>query len=164
MTMDGIIKGSLAYLSPEQANGDIKEIDYQTDIFLLGATLYHVLTLTPPYQSKDMVEIIYSAETGNFVHPNETEHGQRIPEAIVNLILKAMALDKSERFQSVTDLISKIADYIEARNVSDFRVYNKGDLLIKDNELGDDTFIIISGKVEISRIIDGKQTIIETLE
>ena len=164
MTMDGIIKGSLAYLSPEQANGDIKEIDTQTDIFLLGATLYHMLTLQPPYTSKNMVQIITMAENGTFTHPNESEHGARIPEAIVNLILKSMAVDKSVRFKTVIELTSKITDYLEARNVSDLRVYAKNNFLIKDNELGDDTFIIISGKVEISRVIDGKETIIETLE
>ena len=164
MTMDGIIKGSLAYLSPEQAIGEIKEIDHQTDIFLLGATLYHMLTLEAPYQSKDMVEIIYKAENGQFTHPNATRHGARIPEAIANLINKAMSLDKETRFQTVEEMINKLTDYIEARNVSDYRVYNKGDQLINVNDLGDDTFIIISGKVEISRIIDGKSTVIETLE
>ncbi|MCH2207067.1 MAG: serine/threonine-protein kinase [Lentisphaerales bacterium] len=164
MTMDGIIKGSLAYLSPEQATGEIKEIDNQTDVFLLGATLYHMLTLTAPYTSKNMVEIIYKAENGHFTHPNETEHGSRIPEAIVNLIIKAMSLDKATRFQNVEEMITKLTDYIEARNVSDYRVYNKGDQLISVNDLGEDTFIIISGKVEISRIIDGKSTVVETLE
>ena len=164
MTMDGIIKGSLAYLSPEQAMGEIKEIDHQTDIFLLGATSYHMLTLEAPYTSKDMVEIIYKAENGHFTHPNETKHGSRIPEAIVNLILKSMSLDKNIRFQTVEEMINKLTDYIEARNVSDYRVYSKGDQLINYNDLGDDTFIIISGKVEISRIIDGKSTVVETLE
>ena len=164
MTMDGIIKGSLAYLSPEQASGEIKLIDNQTDVFLLGATLYHMLTLKAPYTSKNIVEIIYKAENGQFTHPNETEHGSRIPEAIVNLILKAMSLDKDTRFQNVEEMITKLTDYIEARNVSDYRVYNKGDLLISVNELGEDTFIIISGKVEISRIIDGKSTVVEILE
>ena len=164
MTMDGIIKGSLAYLSPEQASGEIKEIDNQTDIFLLGATLYHMLTLIAPYSSKNMVEIIYKAENGDFTHPNETEHGARIPEAIVNLILKAMSLDKKVRFHTVEEMITKLTDYIEARNVSDYRVYNKGENLISVNDLGEDTFIIISGRVEISRIIDGKSTIVETLE
>ena len=163
MTMDGIIKGSLAYLSPEQANGEIKEIDDQTDIFLLGATFYHMLTLEPPYTSKSMVEIIRKAETGTFTHPNDTEFGSRIPEALVNIIMKSMAADKNERFQTVSELIKKVDDYIEGRNVSQFKTFPKGSMLIEDKKLGDDTFIVISGKVEISRIIDGKETLLETL-
>ncbi|MCM8536137.1 MAG: serine/threonine-protein kinase [Lentisphaeraceae bacterium] len=164
MTMDGIIKGSLAYLSPEQAEGDIKNVDPQTDIFLLGATLYHMLTLIPPYSSKNMVEIICKAESGDFIHPNEISGGNRIPEAIVNLILKAMSVDKAKRFKTVDEMIQKLSDYIEARNVSDVRTYQKNDLLIHDNDLEDDTFIIISGRVEISRVIDGKSTVLEVLE
>ena len=164
MTMDGIIKGSLAYLSPEQANGEIKEIDHQTDIFLLGGTLYHMLTLEPPYTSKSMVEIIRKAENANFTHPNDTESGKRIPEALVNIIMKSMAGSKEERFQTVTELSKKVDDYIEGRNVSLLKTFPKGSMLIEDKDLGDETFIIISGKVEISRIIDGKETILETLE
>lgn len=164
MTMDGIIKGSLAYLSPEQANGDIKEIDHQTDIFLLGGTLYHMLTLEPPYTSKNMVEIIRKAETANFIHPNDTEFGKKIPEALVNMITKALACSKTDRFQTVTELSKKVDDYIEGRNVSQLKTYPKGTMLIEDKELEDDTFVIISGKVDISRIIDGKETLIETLE
>ena len=164
MTMDGIIKGSLAYLSPEQANGEIKEIDHQTDIFLLGATLYHMLTLEPPYTSKNMVEIIRKAETASFTHPNDTEFGKRIPEALVNILMKSMAELKEDRFKTVEELIKKLDDYIEGRNVSQLRTFPKGSMLIEDKEFGDETFIIISGKVEISRIIDGKETLIETLE
>ncbi|MCM8525246.1 MAG: serine/threonine-protein kinase, partial [Lentisphaeraceae bacterium] len=164
MTMDGIIKGSLAYLSPEQANGDIKEIDHQTDIFLLGGTLYHMLTLEPPYTSKNMVEIIRKAEVANFTHPNDTEFGKRIPEALVNIITKSMAGSKEERFKTVTELSKKVDDYIEGRNVSLLKTFPKGSMLIEDKDLGDETFIIISGKVEISRIIDGKETLLETLE
>lgn len=163
MTMDGIIKGSLAYLSPEQANGEIKEINHQTDIFLLGATLYHMLTLEPPYTSKSMVEIIRKAESGTFTHPNDTEFGSRIPEALVNIIMKSMAADKNDRFHTVSELIKKLDDYIEGRNVSQFKTFTKGSMLIEDKDLGDDTFIVISGKVEISRVIDGKETLVETL-
>ena len=164
MTMDGIIKGSLAYLSPEQANGEIKEVDHQTDIFLLGATLYHMLTLEPPYSSKNMVEIIRMAETASFTHPNETESGRRIPEALVNIIIKAMAADKAKRFQTATELSQKIDDYIQGRNVSQLKAFKKGDMLIEDKDLGDDTFIVVSGKIDISRVIDGKETHLETLE
>ena len=163
MTMDGIIKGSLAYLSPEQANGDIKEIDHQTDIFLLGGTLYHMLTLEPPYSSKHMVEIIRKAETANFTHPNDVEDGKKIPEALVNIITKALACSKEDRFQTVTELSKKVDDYIEGRNVSQLKTFPKGTMLIEDKDLEDDTFVIISGKVDISRIIDGKETWIETL-
>jgi len=163
MTMDGTIKGSLAYLSPEQALADVKDIDHQTDIFLLGATLYHMLTLQPPYSGKSVLEIITKAEEGKFTHPNDTANGARIPEALANIIVKSMAPDKKRRFKSVNEMIRKLDDYLEGRNVSEMRYYNKGETLIKDEDLGDDTFILVDGEVEVIHNIDGKLTVLDTL-
>ena len=164
MTVDGIIKGSLAYLSPEQAHGDIKEVDHQTDIFLLGATLYHMLTLQPPYQSNSLTEIIQMAEDASFPHPSKTKNGQHIPEALSNLILKSMAKDKTQRFKSVAELCTKIDDYLQGRNINNLKVFEPGEILIRYEESDNETFIVVSGKVEISRNIDGVETIIETVE
>ena len=87
-----------------------------------------MLTLEPPYSSKNMVEIIRMAETASFTHPNETVSGRRIPEALVNIIIKAMAADKAKRFQTATELSQKIDDYIQGRNVSQLKAFKKGDL------------------------------------
>ncbi|NQZ58429.1 MAG: protein kinase [Lentisphaeraceae bacterium] len=163
MTMAGTIKGSLAYISPEQAMADNESIDHQSDIFLLGATLYHMLTLQPPYSGRDIVDVITKAEDAQFTHPNDTEHGSLIPEALVNILMKSMTVDKKERFQSVADLIEKIDDYLEARNVSEMRYYKVGEILIEDEDLGDDTYILVDGAVEVICNIDGKLTVLDTL-
>jgi serine/threonine-protein kinase len=78
-------------MSPEQAFGEVDDVDERTDIFLLGATLYHMFTFHPPYESTDMVELISAAEKADFIRPGERTPGVRIPQTLENIIMKAMA-------------------------------------------------------------------------
>src|SRR5262249_30055411 len=57
-TMDGSIVGSPVYMSPEGAEGRTDDIDETSDVYLLGATLYEILTAKPPRQGSSQWELI----------------------------------------------------------------------------------------------------------
>ncbi|MEN9360817.1 MAG: hypothetical protein RL095_2352 [Verrucomicrobiota bacterium] len=161
MTMEGTIKGSLAYISPEQAMGDISKIDRQTDVFLLGATLYHLLALQPPYPQKTLDEILGKAEKGDFMHPQDTPSGHNIPNALASIVLRAMAPIKADRFKSVAEFIACLDSYLSGRNLSTLRKLRRGEVLIRDGEYGDETYIVVSGRIEVSREVDGRPTTLD---
>ena len=163
LTEDGMIKGSPAYMSPEQAFGEVDDVDERTDIFLLGATLYHMFTFHPPYESTDMVELISAAEKADFIRPGERTPGVRIPQTLENIIMKAMAPLKEDRFQTVDSMIDEIDAYLSGRRVCDRRRFVEGDTLISRGEKGTETYILISGSVDVFETVNDKMFKLVTL-
>jgi len=159
-TVDGIIKGSLAYLSPEQAMGKVDEIDRQTDIFLLGATLYHTITHFPPYTDRKAAALVKRAEKGLFVNPRERMKGRILPDPLLEIIMKSMAPDKGNRYLSVEDFITDLDAYLCGRTVSTFRTFPKGEVIIRNGDVGTEIYILVSGQVEVSQVVNGHKIVL----
>ncbi len=161
-TMDGTIKGSPAYISPEQAFGDVDAIDTRTDIFLLGSTLYHMFTHFPPYDGESIMEVVEKAEKCNFPSPGKRNPKCHIPIVLERIILKAMAPVKEKRYHTVDQLIEDIDAFIGGSRVSGRKVFSAGDKLVTAGQMTTESYIIYSGKVEISRDVSGKKIVLAT--
>ena len=118
MTTDGTISGTPNYMSPEQADGKILELDERSDIYSLGAMLYQILTYFPPYSSDDVYKVLADVQKGNFLFPRKRCPNFKIPRELEAVCLKAMSLDKTKRYQSVQELIKDMRSYIEGFSVS----------------------------------------------
>ncbi len=162
-TQDGTIKGSLAYISPEQAFGELSEVDPQTDVFLLGATLYHMFTHYPPYEADNIQDILRKAETCDYQAPSVRNPEAQIPLALERIILSAMAPLKENRYQTVTELIEDLDAFIAGKRVCGRKIFSPGEDLIRIGDESRDTFIIISGKVDVYRFVDGHKNRIASL-
>jgi len=80
MTLDGDVLGTPAYMAPEQARGKVVELDARTDIYALGAVLYHILTLRPPVEGKTVQDLLRNVASGRITPPGELGAG-RTPAA-----------------------------------------------------------------------------------
>jgi predicted ATPase/signal transduction histidine kinase len=92
------LEGTLAYLSPEQTGRMNRGIDYRTDFYALGVTLYELLTGKLPFVAEDAMELIHChlaqlAIPVDLVNPD-------IPATISNLVAKLMAKNVEDRYQS----------------------------------------------------------------
>ena len=67
LTRTGTIMGTPDYMSPEQASGKIRKVSFQSDVYSLGATLYHMLTGKPPFDGESPVDIITNVLTQDVV-------------------------------------------------------------------------------------------------
>lgn len=101
-TQFGSAVGTPQYMSPEQATGRLDRMGPLTDVFGLGATLYHVLTNKPPQQEDSVERILDRVEHGEFRRP--TEINSAVPLPLEAICLKALAVRPTERYNSPTEL------------------------------------------------------------
>ena len=111
-TMDGAISGTPNYMSPEQAEGRIKDIDFHSDIYSLGALLYHTLAFHPPFEKAQLRQLLENVKTGNFQPPRKRFPERRIPRELEAICLKAMSTHPINRYRSVELLAQDIRNYI----------------------------------------------------
>jgi hypothetical protein len=99
-THSGVVMGTPAYMSPEQARGESKEVGPAGDIYSLGVVLYELLTGTRPYNGT-ATEVI-----GQILHVEPEAPSRRLPTVDPRLeaaCLKAMAKDPAARFSSMKE-------------------------------------------------------------
>ncbi len=133
-TMNGLIVGTPPYISPEQARGELENIDPRSDIYVLGAILYTILTLRPPVEGASVDEVVekilaskISPPASFNIVPKSSRHpvpepapepivfehcpGRRIPDGLSAVGMKALQLDAAERYQKVEDLQADVAAF-----------------------------------------------------
>ena len=153
----GSIKGTPAYMSPEQARGMVEKIDRRTDIFLLGSTLYTIATLTEPFVGEDVYEVVNNAEHCNFIPSELRAPDRQIPAELCNIIARCMKDNQDERYQSVEELSEDIDALMEGRAVSIEKEFAKGEYLMKEGEVGKVGYVILSGRVEVYKTFESIQ-------
>jgi predicted ATPase/signal transduction histidine kinase/tRNA A-37 threonylcarbamoyl transferase component Bud32 len=100
------VEGTLAYMSPEQTGRMNRTLDYRTDFYSLGITLYEMLTGKLPFPSKDPLEIVYSHIAVQPLYPHQIN--SEIPVAISEIVMKLMAKNAEDRYQTAAGLLADL--------------------------------------------------------
>ncbi len=150
-----IIQGSPAYMSPEQAGGDSLQLDKKTDIFLLAATFYHILTLAAPYTGENLKDVLEKAKRRDLIDPQKRNPERHIPDELCRIVMKAASLKKEDRYDSVQELIDEIDDVIAGHWLKqEKKIFTPGQFLMKEGEDADEAYLINKGKVQVYRQTD----------
>jgi serine/threonine protein kinase/TPR repeat protein len=111
MTMTGDIVGTLRYMAPEQALAKRVVIDHRADVYSLGATLYELLTLEPAFAETDRSELLKQIA---FEEPKPLRKGdRRLSADLETIVLKAMAKNPEERYQTSQRLAEDLTAFLE---------------------------------------------------
>ncbi len=105
-TLPGSTMGTPAYMSPEQAAGDLEHLGRRSDVYSLGATLYCLLTGRPPFASDDPGATLKAVQKGAFPRPRKLDPG--IARALEEVCLKAMSTSPEDRYSSPRALADDI--------------------------------------------------------
>jgi len=106
LTNPNQLEGTLTYMSPEQTGRMNRVLDYRSDFYSLGVTFYEMLTGRLPFQSNDPLELIHShiAKQPAAIQQLNPE----VPNAIANAIVKLMAKNAEDRYQTAKGLLADL--------------------------------------------------------
>lgn len=110
LTVTGASMGTPLYISPEQAEGR-RFIDLRTDIYSLGATLFHLIAGTPPYLGESAVSVLLKHVTAPV--PNLQEVDPTLPAAIALAVSKMMQKEPANRYGSYAELNAALRSVYE---------------------------------------------------
>ena len=104
-TRENLIKGKLAYMSPEQANG--QHIDHRSDIFSTGIILYELLAIRRMFKGETM-HVLSLVREAQFDPPEEVI--PNLPTKLNDILHKALAKDPDKRYQSAGDMLADVEE------------------------------------------------------
>ena len=105
-TLPGSALGTPAYMSPEQARGELDRLGPWSDVYSVGATLYCLLTGRSPFESDDIGELLRKVQRGDFMPPRSLDTA--IDPALEAVCLKAMALEPDDRYATCRALADDV--------------------------------------------------------
>jgi serine/threonine protein kinase/WD40 repeat protein len=124
LTQSDSLLGTPRYMSPEQARQDVT--DARTDIYSLGATLYELLTLRPPFEGRSAAELSKQIIGREPVAPRQFD--PKIPRDLETIILKAMAKRPADRYGTARELADDLIRFLHYEPVRARRISPAGRL------------------------------------
>lgn len=120
-THPGLVMGTVAYMSPEQARG--KLVDARSDIFSFGAVLYQMVSGRMPFTGENDIDTV-----GSVLHKDPkplSESARPIPHDVEVLIRKALRKNRDERYQTMRELLADLKDIREELRLDSKNSYRR---------------------------------------
>ena len=144
-----VLEGTLAYMSPEQTGRMNRTLDYRTDFYSLGVTFYELLTGQLPFTTTDILELVHCHIAKQPIPPHQVNAD--IPKVVSDIILKLMAKNAEERYQSAWGLKADLEECLRhletTGQIATFQLGNQD----------------ISDKFQIPQKLYGREAKVETL-
>lgn len=157
---DNSVIGTPCYMSPEQARGDRGTLDARSDVFLLGALLYEVLTRRPPYSTRDRNETLALAAAGAFPAPRKVAGDVAVAPELDRIVMRAMAKSPADRYPSVSAMREDLVRFMRGGAEFPRQRFSAGTFIVREGETGDAAYIVVSGRCEVRKEMPtGTQTL-----
>ncbi|MHC5077566.1 MAG: protein kinase domain-containing protein [Planctomycetota bacterium] len=111
MTRSGITLGTPHYMPPEQADGRLSEIDERSDVYALGATLYEMLTLHPPFQGTTVIQVVQQVLLTEPKPPRK--RNPAVDRDLDTICLKCLEKAPARRYATASALAEDLGRYLE---------------------------------------------------
>src|SRR2546421_11962530 len=107
-SLAGMVMGTAGYMSPEQAQGKVKEIDQRSDIFSFGCILFEAATGHKPFEGQDLLDSLHK-----IVHaptPQIKETNANAPNELQRIVRRCLAKDPDECYQTIKDVALELKE------------------------------------------------------
>jgi tetratricopeptide (TPR) repeat protein/predicted Ser/Thr protein kinase len=114
-TQTGEVLGTPAYMSPEQANGDVHELDRRTDVYSLGATLYDVIAGRPPFVAANAGKLLIMMALED--PPPLRKVKPEVPRQIETIVMKCLERDRARRYDTARALAEDLQRWLDGEMI-----------------------------------------------
>src|SRR5256714_1576549 len=104
----GVVRGTVGYMSPEQARGDTKAVDHRSDIFSFGCLLYEAATRQRAFAGQDSLDSLHKIAYGPT--PSIKDVNPDAPDDLQRIIRRCLAKDPDERYQTIKDVAIELKE------------------------------------------------------
>ena len=157
------IYGTPAYMAPEQAIGLHDAVDERTDVYLLGAVLYEMLTGKAPHRGESIMAIVWEAASGTVEAPRERVPHLELPEGLCRTAMKALSSRPDDRYQRVMDFRTELERHLRGLDRFPRAHFAPGTRVVTEGEPGEAAYIIVAGRCEVFREVDGRRVSLRVL-
>ncbi|HYQ44203.1 MAG TPA: serine/threonine-protein kinase [Polyangiaceae bacterium] len=157
----GMIKGTPAYMAPEQLRGRDDLLDGRTDVFGLGGLLHEILTASAPNGGGRLLGPALAGEPIDL--PRENVLWTRLPPELVRITIKALAPNPDDRYQSVLELKADLERFLSGDRWFEAKHFRAGDYIITQGDAGDAAYIIERGECEVRRGVGDQSSVLRRL-
>ncbi|MCH2106712.1 MAG: bifunctional serine/threonine-protein kinase/formylglycine-generating enzyme family protein, partial [Planctomycetes bacterium] len=122
-TMEGDVMGTPTYMPPEQARGEIEEMDERSDVYAIGAMIYHLLSGRRPYQADGEGPNAFTTLMRLLDGPPKRLHefGLELAPELEAICEKAMSRERDARYADMRELADDLRSYLEGRVVAAYQ-------------------------------------------
>ena len=143
------VRGTIAYMPPEQLSSDLGELDERADVYALGGMLYEILTGRPPFIPFGDYRDPTRLRTYVVPHPQTVLDVGLLPPGLCTIAMRALARDPNARYQSVADLQADVETFLRGGGWFNARAFAAGEEIVREGENGDTAFILVEGQCEV---------------
>ena len=126
------LAGTPRYMAPEMARGELGDLDASADVYLLGATLYEIVTGQVPRKGKKMRPMLMDVMKGVVEDPADAEAPKHVTPEMRRIILKAQAPERGDRFPTVAAFKRELTSYLG--HVDSITITTETQALLEDYE------------------------------
>jgi serine/threonine protein kinase len=155
------LRGTPAYMAPEQVWGRTHEIDARTDVFGLGGILCEVLIGEPPNDWSSPVNMGPGRGAPEF--PEQSPCWTRLPPELRRITSRALSPQRDDRHPSIAALRADLEHYLRGGGWFAIRHYQAGETVVREGEPGDTAYIIEEGRCRVLKNVGGRQEVVRTL-
>jgi PAS domain S-box-containing protein len=111
LSIDGLALGTPGYMAPEQAAGNLDQIDHLTDVYGLGTLLYEILTGQAPFPAQDVPSLLEQVLNQEPLRPGAL--WPQVPEDLESVCIRAMAKERAQRYPSALEVAEGVQRWQE---------------------------------------------------
>jgi serine/threonine-protein kinase len=162
------VVGTVAYMSPEQALARTSEIDARSDVFSIGALLYHLLSGQAPYRGINALSTLRLAQAG-VIRPIEEAIPEawlpslRLPVGLCRIVSRAVSRQPAERHQTVDELREDLERFLRGGSWFTPRTFAAGTRIITDGDEAHAAYIITRGRCQAHRMEGSAQMLLREM-